>query len=79
MDGCIVERVTRLREEARFGVETGIEKEGCRRAERRHEAGLERGAGVVVDEEALSQRLPVMRLALRGRGVWRSGEVVRGR
>jgi hypothetical protein len=71
VDGCVVEeRVTRLRhahEEARFGVETGVEEEGCRRAERRREASLERGAGVVMDE-ALSLGLPVMWLVLQGGG-----------
>ena len=39
-------------EEARVGIETGVEKKGRRGAECPREAGFERYVGMVVDEEA---------------------------
>ena len=55
VDGLVVEqgvaRLRHAREEARVGVETGVEEERRGGAEGPREAGFERGVGVVVHEE----------------------------
>ena len=56
VDGLIVKEgvdwLQRAREEDHFGVETGVEQKGSRRAECPREAGFERCVNMVVDEEA---------------------------
>ena len=56
VDGLVVEEgvagLRDAREESRVGVETGVEEQGRRGAERAREAGLERRVSMVMDEEA---------------------------